>query len=82
MELNDVQVRIEIPDDYVAGCPCIERFRCPYGWVFARTILGRCLGGTHHATAVGIDGRVPADAAPDLKVVFDGIPINGHSRRR
>jgi hypothetical protein len=23
----------------------------------------------------------PADAAPDLKVVFDGIPINGHSRR-
>jgi hypothetical protein len=41
--------------------------------------MRRCLVGTHHADVVGLDGSVPADVAPDLRVVFNGIPIRGRS---
>jgi hypothetical protein len=40
-----------------------------------------CPGGTHHANAAGLDGRVPADIGLDLRVVFNGILNRGHSQR-
>jgi hypothetical protein len=44
---------------------CIGCFGSPDGWVSAGTVSIRCLGGTHHTDAAGLDGRVP------------GVPIGG-----
>jgi hypothetical protein len=76
LEPDGVEVYINILNDYVAWYLCIGRFRSPNGWVSARSILRRCPGGTHHANATGLDGRVPADVVPDLGVVFDEILIS------
>jgi hypothetical protein len=43
--------------------------------------MRRCPGGTHHADAAGLDGRVLADAIPNLKVFFGGLPIRRRSGR-
>jgi hypothetical protein len=77
LEPNGVEVQIEVPNHFVDGCPCIRRFRSPDGWVFAGTVPRMCPRGTHHVDAVGLDGWVPANTAPDLKVVFDGVLISG-----
>jgi hypothetical protein len=68
-------------NDSVIGCSCIGHFRSPDDWVSARIVLRRIPDGTHHADAVGLDDRVPADTAPNLRVVFEGIPISGCSQR-
>jgi hypothetical protein len=80
LEPNGVEVRIEIPNDSVASCSCIRRFRSPDGWVYVGTILRWCPDKTHHVDTAGFDSRVPADTAPDLRIVFK-ILISGCSRR-
>jgi hypothetical protein len=36
-------------------------------------------GWAHHVDASGFNGRVPTSNAPDLRVVFSGIPIRSFS---
>jgi hypothetical protein len=81
LEPNDVEFRVEILDDSVSWRPSIRRFKSPDGWVSAGVVPRWCPGGAHHADAVGFNGRVLADVAPDLWVVFNGVPIIGRSQR-
>jgi hypothetical protein len=80
LEPNIVEVWIKVPNQFVAGRLGIERFRSPHGCVSAGTALRRCPIRTHHVDAVGLDGMVPADAAPNHRIVLDGVLICGSSR--
>jgi hypothetical protein len=66
LESNDVEVQVKISDDSVALHLSIRRFRSPDGWLAARVVLRRWPSRAHHADAAGLNGRVPADVAPDL----------------
>jgi hypothetical protein len=63
------------------GGPCVRRFRPSNSWVLAGAILRITPGWAHHVDVTGFDGRVPASTAPNLRVVFEGIPIRCFSRR-
>jgi hypothetical protein len=75
------KVQIQILNVSVAWCSDIGHFRSHDAWVSAGAVVGRCPSGTHHADMVGLDVRVLVDAAPDLRVVFNGILIMGCFRR-
>jgi hypothetical protein len=59
----------------------IGRFRSLYGRVLAGAILRIAPSWAHHADAVGFDGGVPTSTAPNLRAIFNGIPIRRCSRR-
>jgi hypothetical protein len=82
LEPQNVEVQVQIPNDSIAGCPSITRFRSPDGRVLVGAILRVDPGWTHHADAAGLDGRVQVATAPDLWVVFNGIPIRSCPRRQ
>jgi hypothetical protein len=66
LESNDVEVQIEFPDNFVAGCPCIVHFRSPDGWISAVTVAERCPTVSHHTDMESFDSRILVDATPIL----------------
>jgi hypothetical protein len=42
-------------------------------------ITGRTSSGIHHVDVMSLNGRVLADIAHDLRVIFDGVLIDGRS---
>jgi hypothetical protein len=79
LEPHDVEFRIQIPDQNVAGCPSIGRFRYLDSRISVGAVLKGCSCRGHHVDIVVLNSRVPVDTAPDLRVVFDGILIKRHS---
>jgi hypothetical protein len=79
LESNGVEIQIEVPDHSVVWCPCVGHFGSPDRWVSTRIVAGSRPAGTHHADSVSLSGRIPIDAAPNLRIAFDGVPIGGRS---
>jgi hypothetical protein len=71
----------QILNNVAARCPCIRCFRSSYGQVLAGVVLRIAPDWPHHADAVGFDGRVSTSIDPNLRVIFDEIPIRSCSRR-
>jgi hypothetical protein len=59
-----------------------QTLQTPYGQVLAGAVLKIAHGWPDHADVVGFDGRVSESTTPNLRVVFDGIPIMCYSQRR
>jgi hypothetical protein len=67
------------PTFLIAWCSRIECFKSTDHWVSARTIAVSYPARTHHVDTMSFGNRIPVDDAPNLKVVFDNVPIGGRS---
>jgi hypothetical protein len=67
LELNGIEVWVEVPDNFVARCPSVGRFRSPDGWVSVGIVVGRRPAGTHHADAASLNDRITIDVVPNLR---------------
>jgi hypothetical protein len=79
LELDDVHIQIDVLNHSVIGCLCIGCFGSPDGWVSIGNVPRRRPDGAHYADTMGPDSFIPVDVAPNLRVVFSGVPISGRS---
>jgi hypothetical protein len=70
---NDWRVWWDHPLDLLHDC--LESY-CTEVWSYSKN----CPSWAHHVDAAGFDGMVPTSTAPNLRVVFNGIPIRSCSR--